>query len=73
MDKYDETTDPDEHADAYVTQVSLYMTEDALLCRVFPTSLKGTALNWFTRLPPHSINCFDILVSDSCRFVVKLK
>ena len=62
LDKYDGTTDPDEHVDAYVTQVNLYTVEDALLCRVFPTSLKGAALSWFTRLPTHSIDCFDTLV-----------
>jgi len=48
LDKYDETTDPNEHVDAYVTQVSLYTAEDALLCRVFPTSLKGAALSCFS-------------------------
>jgi len=45
IDKYDDSGDPDEHVYAYVTQVSLYMANDALLCRVFSTSLKGTALN----------------------------
>ena len=44
LDKYDGTIDPDEHVDAYITQVSLYTIEDALLCRVFPTSLKGATL-----------------------------
>jgi len=34
------------------------------LCRVFPTSLKGTALSWFTRLPTHSIDYFDTLVKN---------
>lgn len=62
LDKYDETTDLDEHMDAYVTKFSLYTSEDVLLCRVFPISLKGTALNWFTPLPPHSIDCFETLV-----------
>jgi len=40
IDKYDDNDDPDEHVDAYVTQVSLYMADDSLLYRVFPTSLK---------------------------------
>lgn len=30
--KYDDTTDPDEHLDVYITQVSLYTTNDAILC-----------------------------------------
>ncbi|XP_068483323.1 uncharacterized protein [Phaseolus vulgaris] len=32
------------------------------MCRVFPTTLKGAALSWFTRLPPLSVDCFDTLV-----------
>jgi len=52
MDRYDGSTDPNEHIDVYVTQMSLYTTDEAALCRVFPTSLKGMGLSWFTRLSP---------------------
>jgi len=51
LDKYDGTTNPDEHVNAYLTQVGLHTAEDALWCRIFPASLKGAALSWFTRLP----------------------
>jgi len=40
IDKYDDNGDPDEHVDAYVTHISLYTADGALLCRVSPTSLK---------------------------------
>jgi len=36
----------------YVSQLTLYITDDHLFCKVFPTSLKGTALSSFIRLPP---------------------
>jgi len=49
INKYDGSSDPNEHIDAYVS-------------RIFPTSLKGTTLSWFTRLPPLSIDCFDTLM-----------
>jgi len=49
--------------DAYIAQVSFYTVEDALLCQVFPTSLKEATLSWFTRLPTHSIDCLDTLVT----------
>jgi len=55
-DRYDGTTDPNEHMDAYTT-------DDAVLCRVFPTSLKGGALSWFTKLPPNSVDCFETLMA----------
>jgi len=45
LNKYDETIDPNEHVNAYLTQVILHMAEDALWCRIFPTSLKDATLN----------------------------
>ena len=62
-DRYDGSTDPDEHIDAYTTHMSLYTSDDAVLCRVFPTSLKGVALNWFIKLSPNSIDSFATLVT----------
>jgi len=59
LDKYDGTTDPYEQVNVYLTQIGLHTTEDALRFRIFPTSLKGAALSWFTRLPAQSIDCFD--------------
>ncbi|XP_020230316.1 uncharacterized protein LOC109811091 [Cajanus cajan] len=44
--------------------VTLSTTDDAALCRIFPTSLKGRALSWFTRLPPNSIDSFNTLSSQ---------
>nr|KYP47604.1 hypothetical protein KK1_030708 [Cajanus cajan]KYP47611.1 hypothetical protein KK1_030717 [Cajanus cajan] len=64
LDKYNGTTDPDEHVDVFLTQVTLSTTDDAALCRIFPTSLKGRALSWFTRLPANSIDSFNMLASQ---------
>ncbi|XP_027357444.1 uncharacterized protein LOC113866844 [Abrus precatorius] len=61
IDKYDGTSDPGEHVDIFTTQVGLYTESDALWCRIFPTSLQGPALSWFTRLPPLSIDSFTTL------------
>ena len=61
-DQYDGSTDPDEHMDAYTTHMSLYTSDDVVLCRVFSTSLKGATLSWFNKLPPNSIDSFTTLV-----------
>jgi len=61
MDQYDRTIDPDEHIDVFTTQMSLYTTNDVIMCQVFTTSLKGRVLSWFTCLPAYSINYFDTL------------
>ncbi|XP_020224143.1 uncharacterized protein LOC109806174 [Cajanus cajan] len=68
LEKYDGTADPEEHLDAFVTQVSLYTEDDAIMCKVFPTSLRGPTLNWFTRLPPGSV---DSLTALSSWFVIQ--
>ena len=62
LERYDGTTDPDEHLDAFLTQANLYTNDDVILCRVFPTSLKGATLTWCGGLPPKSIDNFDTLI-----------
>jgi len=44
-----------------VSQLSLFTTDSYIYCKVFPTSLRGVVLSWFTRLPPRSIDSFAIL------------
>jgi retrotransposon gag protein len=36
-------------------------TCDAMLCKFFPTTLLGLALNWYTTLPPGSVDSFAAL------------
>jgi len=62
MEKHDGGTNPDEHIAIYTTHISLYTWNDAILSRVFPTTLKGATLSWFIRLPLLSIDCFNTLV-----------
>ena len=40
-DRYDGTTDPNELMDANTTHMSIYTSNDVVICRVFPTSMKG--------------------------------
>ena len=61
LDRYDGSTDPDEHLNAYVAQLSIYTTDTHVFCKVFPASLRGAALSWFTQLTPQSIDSFDSL------------
>jgi len=61
LDRYARDTDPDEHLKVYATHVALYTFEDVIFCKAFPTTLRGPTLEWFTSLPPYSIDCFDTL------------
>jgi len=49
--------------EAYTIHMSLYISDEAVLCRVFPTSLKGATFSWLTKLPPNSIDSFATLVA----------
>jgi len=61
LEKYDGSTDPDDHIDAYVSQLTLFKSDGCIYCKVFPTSLPGVTLSWFTHLPPGSIDSFATL------------
>ncbi|KAK1265658.1 hypothetical protein QJS04_geneDACA014976 [Acorus gramineus] len=39
--------------------MALYELYDGLMCRLFPSSLKGAALTWFHFLPPLTIRNFE--------------
>nr|KYP35324.1 hypothetical protein KK1_043640 [Cajanus cajan]KYP35325.1 hypothetical protein KK1_043641 [Cajanus cajan] len=64
IEKYDGSTDPEEHLNVFLTQATLSTQDDSALCRIFPTSLKGRALSWFTRLLSSSIDSFNELSSQ---------
>ena len=55
---YDGSSDPYDHMLHYNQAMILSAKDDRLLCKVFPTSLKGSAFSWFHKLPRGSINTF---------------
>lgn len=62
IERYDDISNPDEYLDAFTTQANLYSNDDVVLCKVFPTSLKGPGLTWwYKRLPLRSTNSFITL------------
>ena len=62
---YDGTSDPFDHIMHYRQLMTLDIRNDALLCKVFPTSLHNQALSWFHRLPKNSMNNF-LDLSKAC-------
>ena len=48
FNSYDEKTDPVEHVSHYIHMMSLHTHNDALMCKVFPSSLEPTALRCLT-------------------------
>jgi len=44
-----------------MTQANLFSTDGRVHCRLFPTTLKGPALDWYYSLPANSVGSFEML------------
>ena len=62
FNSYDGRTDPVEHVNHYIHMMSLHTHNDALMCKVFPSSLGPTTLRWFNGLRKGLIRNFAELI-----------
>ena len=70
FNSYDGKADPVEHVSLYIHMMSLHTHNDALMCKVFPSSLGSTTLRWFNGLRKGSIRSFIELIQEfGARFV----
>ena len=61
IDSYDGVKDPLDHLETFKTLMHLEGVVDEIMCRAFPTMLKGAARIWFSRLTPNSVSTFKEL------------
>ena len=61
IESYDGVKDPLDYLETFKTLMHLQGVANEIMCRVFPTRLKGSARIWFSRLTPNSINTFTEL------------
>ena len=59
---YDGRADPIGHISHFKQSMTLHLGNDALMCRMFPSSLGPMSLRWFNRLQHSSIHSCDELV-----------
>ena len=62
--------DPQDHLKTFKTTLGLQQPPEEILCRSFPTTLKGVAREWFTKLPTSSIDNFEQLGNSFLRHFV---
>ncbi|RWV88213.1 hypothetical protein GW17_00049720 [Ensete ventricosum] len=65
LEPYDSSSNPTEHIAAFRAQMVMYDTSDALMCRAFPTTLRGPAMTWYSRIKLASRSSFDLLAKES--------
>ena len=71
---YNGSSDPYDHMLHYNQGMILNAKDDRLLCKVFPSSLKGPTLAWFHKLPRGSINTFDKLwAAFVCQYLCSVR
>ena len=61
IDSYDEVKDPLDHVETFKTLMHLQRVADEIMCRAFPTTLKGVARIWFSQLTRNSNGTFKEL------------
>ena len=61
LDSYDGPHDPFNHIATFKTTMHLQGVPDKIMCRVFPTTLKGPARVWFSKIPPNTVDSFEEL------------
>ncbi|XP_026453923.1 uncharacterized protein LOC113355306 [Papaver somniferum] len=64
---YDGSIDPAAHLRYYNRILARWDQDDAVLCRYFPSSLKGSSLSWFDNLPPNFIDSYSQLTEKFLR------
>ena len=61
LEPFDGLRDPQDHLNTFKTTLGLQQPLDEILCRSFPTTLKGAARKWFTKLSTSSVDNFEQL------------
>ena len=61
VENYDESKDLLDHLESFKSLMHLQVAPDEIMYRAFPTTLKGLARIWFSRLMPNSIGTFKEL------------
>ena len=61
LDSYDGAHDPFDHIATFKTTMHLQGVPNEIICRAFPTTLKGPARVWFSKIPPNLVSSFEEL------------
>ena len=67
---YNGQTDPVEHVSQFNQRMAVYLKDEALMCKIFLSSLGPVTMRWFNGLRANSINSFkELTQAFGSRFV----
>ncbi|XP_075636803.1 uncharacterized protein LOC142609046 [Castanea sativa] len=70
VEAYDGSKDPLDHLETFKTLMHLQGVADEIMCRAFPTMLKGPTRVWFSKFTPNSISIFkDLSAQFALHFI----
>ena len=55
---YNSNTDPVEHVSQFNQRMAVHSKNEALMCKVFPSSLGPAAIRWFNSLKAESVDSY---------------
>ena len=68
---YNGRTDPVEHVSHFCQKMAVHSKDEALICKIFPSSLGPMAMRWFNGLKANSIDSFKKLTpSFGASFII---
>ena len=70
MENYDGSKDPLDHLESFKTLMHLQGISDEIMCRAFPTMMKGSVRIWFRRLTPNFISTFKELSAQFTSHII---
>ena len=59
---YNKRSDPVEHVSHFTQKMVVHSSNEALMCKVFPSSLRPVAMRWFDALEEGLIGSFEELI-----------
>ena len=70
LESFDRLKDPQDHLKTFKTTLGLQQPPNEILCRSFPSILKGAVREWFTKLPTSSVDSFEQLSNAFLRHFI---
>ena len=67
---YNGHIDPIDHVSQFKQKMAVHSQDEALLCRVFPSSLRPMPMRWFDGLRTNSISSFKKLTQSFCSWFI---